>query len=54
MLGVQNDRKVEDLFIKMDLNNDGQVTEDEFLTALSEEKDLMTLLTPNMNISATL
>ena len=48
MLGVDDNGQAEELFIRMDMNSDGNVTEEEFMIACSRDMDLMKLLTPKM------
>ena len=48
MLGCEEGSRAEDVFKKMDLDSDGFVTEQEFMKACKQDKELMNLLTPNM------
>ena len=49
MLGVESGvMQVEEVFLRMDLDQDGAVTEEEFMSACATDADLMQLLTPNM------
>ena len=49
MLGVESTvMQVEEVFLRMDLDKDGAVTEEEFMSACATDSDLMQLLTPNM------
>ena len=49
MLGVESgEMQVEEVFLRMDLDHDGAVTEEEFMCACASDADLMKLLTPNM------
>ena len=48
MLGVEDCGQAEEVFIRMDMDSDGYVTEEEFMAACSQDMDLMKLLTPNM------
>ena len=48
MLGSEDKGRAVEVFKKMDLNSDGNVTEQEFMEACSTDKELMTLLTPNI------
>ena len=48
MLGSEDKGRAAEVFKKMDLNSDGNVTEQEFMEACSTDKELMTLLTPNI------
>ena len=48
MLGSEDTGRAEEVFRKMDLDCDGNVTEGEFMEACSTDSELMTLLTPNI------
>ena len=49
MLGSEDKGRAEEVFRKMDLNSDGSVTEKEFMHACSTDKELMSLLLPNIS-----
>ena len=49
MLGSEDKGRAEEVFKKMDLDSDGQVTEKEFMEACTTDKELMGLLTPNLS-----
>ena len=48
MLKANETERAEDIFKKMDLDSDGNVTLEEFMASCSKDCRLLTLLTPNM------
>ena len=48
MLKSNETERAEDIFKKMDLDSDGNITLEEFIDCCSKDAGLLTLLTPNL------